>query len=216
LAPRQATILPESLKFAGISSPFEAVTRHLSFLNQKATAPSHTPLVWQGRFQREWWELRTTILMLVRATTHRQLLEFPHHLRQLLDPLLPQPGGNCPLSQTIGVARQLAEGMVGTCANHFGTELGHDGGELLEFPHRLRQLLEVSPSSSGRQLPCLMHHRCGKAGSTGNGGEMYTIILAPRRATTHRELLEFPHRLRQLPEASPSSSRRQLPRIMHH
>ncbi len=86
--------------------------------------------------------------------------------------------------------------------------------ELLEFPHRLRQLLEASPSSARRQLPHLIHHWCGKAGERGNGGEMCTIILALIRATTHRELLEFPHRLRQLLEAAPSSPRRQLPHLI--
>ena len=85
-------------------------------------------------------------------------------------------------------------------------------GELREFTHCLRQLLEASPSSTRRQLPHLVHHWCCKAGPTANGGELCTIIFAPCRAITHRELLKFPHGLRQLLEASPTSTRRQLTR----
>ncbi len=85
----------------------------------------------------------------------------------------------------------------GTVYNHFGTRSGHAHWELLEFPHRLRQLLEASPSSARRQLPHLIHCWRGNASPRGNGGELCAIILVLGRATTYRQLLEFPHRLRQ-------------------
>ena len=149
-----------------------------------------------------------SFLALCGTTSHGELLEFPHGLRQLL-----KASHSSSRKQLLHLihhwcGKATPRGNVRKVHKSFW----HSVGSLpwrITGPHHLRQLLEASPSSSRRQLPHLMHHWCGKAGPTGNGGELCT-------STTHRELLEFPHHLRQLLEASPSSTRRQLPRLIHH
>ena len=149
------------------------------------------------------------------ATIYRELLQFPHRLRQFLEASPSSARTQLPhlIHCYCGKAGERGNGGE-MCTIILALCRATTHGELLEFPHRLRQLLVACPSSARRQLPHLIHHWCLKADPRWNCGELCTIVSAPGRATTHRELLEFPHRLRQLLEAAPSSARRQLPHLI--